>query len=798
MFTALAGSSPELVWGLFSRGLGSVFLCAFLSLAVQITAEAGQSAGVPVARKLACIARDFPGWRRFTYFPTLLWLNASDAALRALTWGGIAAAALVIYGGVLSRWSLLACYVCYLSLDVAIGLIFPWECLLFEAAVFALFLPPTHALPDLRALAAPAPALAWAYRLLLFRVMLGFGKQKFLGSRLKDLVYLKSFLINQPLPSPLGWYAQKLPAWLLRFPLLYMLLVEVVVPFFVFFAGRLSVIAALATASLQIGIQLAGNFSFFNWLTLVLCVPLLDNVTPVHLQLAALGSAGAPRLITLFVLVHTACSLLVLPLNSWVAQTWMQWAGWYRQPRVLQWVVRGLRALHPLRWLHPYGVFAPNNQPNVRLSLLVEASWDGQRWHELEFRYSPSHARSAPRFVAPHHPRGDQAVLYEAFGLNSTSLISSVVGPFDPYSFGAKSAASVLMQRVLEGRAGSFVRESSAPAHAQPPRAVRMTTILLESVSLEQHRASGAWWKRSYLAPHCPPREHDATFADELLPEPELWHFEAIAWRERCPMLRELTRRARAGEQDPMRLVLFGAEGLAQADVARFWEELVPLVGAHEPGGFDAVPDVVAAVRERWDWKQRRALYRLLGRFTLLLLARWEPLYFERGRKPVIAAESYFELCLLAHHVIGRGRETYLRMFEQPARAGAELAAMTPQTGLYYLAVFRFESMVMEAQKLRMLAALMPPYERETRSGIAEKPAAAGASEPEAAGKIAKLITGFFAVMPVLRDNFKGVRFDHGYPEAFPTFRELRNGEIVLSGYGQPASAADERLPAAQ
>ena len=46
--------------------------------------------------------------------------------------------------------------------------------------------------------------------------MFGFGKQKFLGSTNKDLAYLKGFLVSQPLPSPLGWYAQKLPVALLR------------------------------------------------------------------------------------------------------------------------------------------------------------------------------------------------------------------------------------------------------------------------------------------------------------------------------------------------------------------------------------------------------------------------------------------------------------------------------------------------------------------------------------------------------------------------------------------------------
>jgi hypothetical protein len=92
--------------------------------------------------------------------------------------------------------SLIVCYVAYLSLDMAIGLIFPWDCLLFEATVLSLFLPATYALPELRAVGVPAASLTWVYRLLVFRVMFCFGKQKFLGSTSKDLAYLKGFLVS--------------------------------------------------------------------------------------------------------------------------------------------------------------------------------------------------------------------------------------------------------------------------------------------------------------------------------------------------------------------------------------------------------------------------------------------------------------------------------------------------------------------------------------------------------------------------------------------------------------------------
>ena len=75
-----------------------------------------------------------------------------------------------------------------------------------------------------------------------------------------------------------------------------------------------------------------------------------------------------------------------------------------------------------------------------------------------------------PKFVSPYHPRGDQAVIYETFGLNPTSLISGMVGPWDPYSYGTQPAANVLCQCIVEGRGQEFMAPGSELSkHKEPP-----------------------------------------------------------------------------------------------------------------------------------------------------------------------------------------------------------------------------------------------------------------------------------------------------------------------------------------
>ncbi|HEX4339697.1 MAG TPA: lipase maturation factor family protein [Polyangiaceae bacterium] len=785
LFPSLA---PELVWGLFARGLGVVFLITFTSLSLQVVRSAGTGGGFPIAQRLARIKVDFPGVKRFLYFPTLLWISDGNGMLRTLALSGLGGSLIAIYGGPLSHVALIVCYAAYLSLDMAIGLIFPWDCLLFESSVLSLFLPETHALPDLHAVAAPAPALTWAFRLLVFRVMFGFGKQKFLGSTSKDLAYLKGFLVSQPLPSPFGWYMQKLPVALLRPAVLFMFLVEIPIPFFAMIPGPLSVLCAVTTVFLMIGIQATGSFGYFSILTIVACIPLFDNVTPTLFRFSELFTAGAPVVTNAFVLVHTTAACITFAFNSWLAQSWHLWTIWYRLPPVLQLPIHVMRVLHPFRWVHPYGVFPPNTQVSVKMSLLVEVTWDEKTWHECEFTFSPSNSHSPPRFVAPHHPRGDQAVIYETFGLNPTSLISSVLGPYEPYAYATAPAARVLAQLITEGRGTDYMKNTVLGQHAEPPLATRISTVMLEPVSLKEKATTGAWWKRTYIGPHTAPRRKDPDFWKYAWPEPELWHHDAIFWRRRSPLKKVMDRSLKGGE-DPMTLVIADSDGLTPADVEQFWNEFIPLVAGFDQTTYETLPDAVPAARARFSRAELHSLHRLLQRFTLLVVARLEPMYLGRGLKPLLPAKTYFHLWLAVQHVIAKGRDAYLVALNDPMSIAKTLDEMTPQTGTYLMSIFRYEPMIFEAQKLRLLTAVGSPHDEEAKRRIEFGTEGMNNFEKTVV-KLSEMFSGFFWVMPHVRASFKGPRFDQGYPELYPSFQQLDTGEVVVRAYAKPPASA--------
>ena len=79
---------PDVLWGIFARLLGVVYVIAFVSLRSEIVEWAGARGLNPVREKLARVREDLGRWRAVVRYPTLLWLGDSDRALRWLPGGG--------------------------------------------------------------------------------------------------------------------------------------------------------------------------------------------------------------------------------------------------------------------------------------------------------------------------------------------------------------------------------------------------------------------------------------------------------------------------------------------------------------------------------------------------------------------------------------------------------------------------------------------------------------------------------------------------------------------------------------
>lgn len=698
-------AAPEVIWGVFTRLLALVYLVSFASLHGQVDAIAGARGIAPVRPRLARIRRDFPRPWRYLYFPTLLWLWPTDRALRLLPVAGVACAVAAAWGGPQSPWALAACWALYLSLDLPADLAFPWDCLLFEAGFLALFLPALEPLPAVAAIAAPLPALGWAYRWLLFRLLLGFGRKKLRGITRKDLGYLQDFLINQPLPTPLAWRAHRLRAPVLRAALGGLFAAELVAPFLLFLPGAPRLAAAAAIVALMVVIQLHGNYGYFNLLVAVLCVPLLDAQASIaqtfaqpSAQLWATPGAAAVHLVALAALVG---GLLHLPLDSWSARSWLYWPAMLRaRPAWLRAVYTGLRAAAPFRLIHAYGVFPAHGSPPCRWAPVIEGTRDGEQWHEYGYRFFPTTPTSPPRFFAPYQPRLDHFAFYDAFGLPGPFL-SSAFSSHDPYRHGAAMPMERLLQRLLEGGSPvtGLLGSNPFPDPHQPPSAVRVRLYLLRPTTPAQRAVTGAWWTRRPVGEHLPARGADPGLWDRWLPDPERFHWDDLVWRERAPATRALLRAGR-GDADPEAALLAASPDLSPAELDGFWRDLIehPALA----GGWDDLPRQVAWLGATVDAGQIRRWERLWLRLSLLLAARLEPHHLGT-RPPPLGLASWFHMGLLAAHVIRQGRQAWRAAARDPAAAAAQARAMTDASGFHLWALFGYDHVVYAARKARLV-----------------------------------------------------------------------------------------------
>jgi hypothetical protein len=697
-----AGVAPEVVWGVVPRVVGALYVIAFWSIAPQVLGLIGSRGIAPIAEQLAALRRNDPGLRRFVRLPTLLWLHHGDALLRTLPLLGVACGAYVVIGGVGSSWALLACWALYLSLD-GCSLMFPWDCLLFEAGFLAIFLPEVPRLPVLVATELPLPIVSFAFRLLIIRLMWGFAKLKFIGTKRGDSLYLRGFLAWMPMCTPLGYRMQRAPAWLLRGGYAFMWFAEVVCPLLAFFRGTPRAIAALGLTGLMAGIGATGNWGFFNIGYGALCFVLLDTQSSLFDTTLAQVTAGPGSLILHVLLaLHTLGALLYFPLNSWATHTFVHWPyediTWKRP--WLRALIAFYRELAPFRWLHAYGVFPPNASPPIKVIPVFEGSLDGVHYESYEYRYMPSHEHSGAPVIAPHHPRIDHLCVYAGSGMSESDYLASLVGAGKPFGFSPFSHFSWLhrlAERLLEAEPSVLALLGRDPFFGRPPNFVRVSLRALTPASDDEF-ADGQRWRVRHLGVAFAARARNPLVFSHWLPPPELGHPDFVHWRKKSVALTAMVRAHGSGT--PHEVAVRMESDLREDEVARFWTEFVPLV-ASTRGDFERIDEAARELRERFGEEQNLRFERLVERYAYLLRRVLEP-YFYGDALPNIAKRSNFRFHLLLHECILDGLSEYELMLREPGRAAARAERQSDESALHLIGVVRNETIRYHGRALRI------------------------------------------------------------------------------------------------
>src|SRR5439155_1473875 len=111
-----------------------------------------------------------------------------------------------------------------------------------------------------------------------FRLMFGAGLIKLRGDTCRrDLTCKFYHYETQPLPNPLSWYFHHAPKQLLKLAVVVNHFTEIVVPFGYFVRGSVAALAGIITIAFQLLLIVSGNFSWLNYLTIVIAVSCLDD-----------------------------------------------------------------------------------------------------------------------------------------------------------------------------------------------------------------------------------------------------------------------------------------------------------------------------------------------------------------------------------------------------------------------------------------------------------------------------------------------------------------------------------------
>jgi hypothetical protein len=469
--------------GWYLRGLGVIYLIAFISLWTQISGLIGSDGLEPVERYLSGIEAYLgatPWWR----VPTLCWLNASDWFLQVQCGAGAILSLLAIAG--IAQAPVFAClWVLYLSLAVACQqfLGYQWDALLLEAGLLAIFLAPVRSLAWRTEPQAPPVVMMWMQRWLLFRLIFLSGVVKLTSGdpNWRNLTAMTFHYWSQPLPTWTSWYAAHWPLWFQKFSCVSIFVMELGIPIFVFGPRRVRLVAVVGIVSLQLLILSTGNYGFFNLLAIVLCIPLLDDAMLPRLWPERWTRTAHPKLPTssdadlklarLYATVVFSAIVGCVTLNAAV-----QRAG-LRVPLPAG-IASALDAFAPLRSMNSYGLFAV--MTTDRQEIIFEGSNDKVHWKEYQFKWKPGDLGRRPAFCTPHMPRVDWQLWFASL---------------DPR--GNSEFLLHIVQGILRGSEPVMGLMGDDPFNGHPPKFVRLKVYQYRFTTPAQGTATGDWWTRT-------------------------------------------------------------------------------------------------------------------------------------------------------------------------------------------------------------------------------------------------------------------------------------------------------------
>jgi predicted DCC family thiol-disulfide oxidoreductase YuxK len=474
----------------FLRALGIIYFVAFFSFFTQILGLIGRNGILPADIFLGSLKINL-GWKAYVGLPTLAWIDYGDGFLRFIPLCGMVFSLLLI-AGLFTVPVLIILWLLYLSL-ANIGqdfMSFQWDVLLLETGFLAIFLAPLAVFERASSGSAPSKIVLWLLRFLLFRLIFSSGLGKILSGdpTWRDFTALTYHYYTQPLPTPIAWYMNQLPLWFQKVSVGFMYLVEIAIPFSIFAPRRLRFFGGIMLILLQVFILLTGNYTFFNMLTIALCLLLFDDsffrtILPSKFKIHTISQETEMKSGSRFSMKKPVAVLFfVVMLVLGCIQLGKAVVGYWSMPGVSQNVIRWVS---PYRIVNSYGLFTV--MTTSRPEIIIEGSNDGRDWQEYGFKYKPGGLKKPLTWVAPLQPRLDWQMWFAALG-----------------SYQANPWFTNFMLEILEGSPEVLGLLDKNPFPENPPKYLRASVYEYNFTDPETRRTTGDIWTREFKGLYIP------------------------------------------------------------------------------------------------------------------------------------------------------------------------------------------------------------------------------------------------------------------------------------------------------
>lgn len=556
-----------------------IYLCAFVSLYVQIPGLYGNEGLLPARSRLRYSGK--PVLEQIMASPSLLWLGPqlgldTQSCMELLCLLGAALSlAATLHQAFRDSVVFFCLWALYMSMYQVgqVFLYFQWDNLLLETGFLCILVAPLTIVRGSQSVREHDSITFWLVRWLLFRLMFASGVVK-LTSRCPTwwgLTALTYHYETQCIPTPLAWWAHQLPVWWQKLSVVGTFVIEIAVPP-LFFSPlrRLRIGSFYLQILLQVLIILSGNYNFFNLLTVALSLSLLDDqhvhfwlrkpyktchtesrlwswfsyvvelllwallifgtIVCFDLQIDAQKRGLSSRTAFTFHQFNQFLKAVTIPF-VWMGVLSLMWemitamfrcacvSGFLRRLwGTLQWSLFGAAAVamftislvpftyieydsnanlwpgvrqahelvHRYQLVNSYGLFRRMTGVGGRPEVVIEGSYDGSTWVEIEFMYKPGNMSAPPPVVTPHQPRLDWQMWFAALGPQQQS----------PWF-------TSLMYRLLQGKQDviELIQSdvSQYPFHQQPPTYLRAHRY---KYWFTEPKADGSfperWWRRVY------------------------------------------------------------------------------------------------------------------------------------------------------------------------------------------------------------------------------------------------------------------------------------------------------------